>query len=136
VRDCRPTGKCAFTFSCNPASGECVETECRGGCPGGQVCCRPPNPCGAAGARCVADCRSPGAPPCDPGTICSAETGVCQAPFVGGGAACQSGEACAPGFVCCQGQFPCAGMCVEDCRVTGRCPPNAPRCNAMTGWCE
>lgn len=37
--------------------------------------------------------------------------------------------------VCCSAPFPCAGMCVPDCRLGAQCP-NELQCNDATGVCE
>ena len=51
---------------------------------------------------------------------------------------CLEGAPCGEGLVCCPAEMPCAGQCVDDCRVGGaeRCPAQAPRCNQQTGLCE
>ncbi len=50
---------------------------------------------------------------------------------------CLEGYVCPQNKVCCPKGLPCAGQCIDDCRAdTGfKCPPQAPKCDPITGLC-
>jgi hypothetical protein len=98
---------------------------------------------------CIPDCRVEGNACPSQAPTCNQATGLCapvsgdggpRPPMGDGGSQSPQGDCakngCAKDSVCCASPFPCAGMCIPDCRVEGNaCPSQAATCNQATGLC-